>query len=297
MIVGYHSGRESANPTRRNSKFWYASNGRLKGVPASEAGRRMYSGLEWEVAMFPSCEVAEACSDYVDSVLGQYAVCMHDGSLRNGFEIVFDPMTERAFALIRPLIEQVAAEIERRGGKAHDTTCCGLHVHLSRCAFGNDEHAQMLAFGKMLELTERFQSAVSAIARRDITTCQWCLPTGYGHALTDGSRAIVRKAKRIQDSQGLGFHDGRRYRVWNFQNRPTVECRAFKGTLNVGTMFATIAFVNGIARYCMQHTTPDVHALQNFNDLIAWIGSDDLTTYWANVQSRRGSYRMYAAAA
>lgn len=290
----YHDDRNRSCATRYNAKFWYVSNGRLKSVPASQAGNRLYLGVELEVDDFRSDSYAVECTDYVDSVLGEYARCVYAGSLHNGFEIVFDPMTFKAFALIRPLIEQVMAELDRRGGHSHDSSRCGLHVHTSRVFWGNDDRARSLAFGKAMEITERFQSEFSAIARRDITDSQWCQPTGYGHSTTDSSRAVRRKANRITDGQGIGCHDGRRYRVWNFQNTSTVECRAFKGTLKPDTFFATIAFVDGLVRFCTKSTSTEVHEV-NFSELLAWIGDNTLSTYWAGRRAYMHRYTPYAA--
>lgn len=292
--LNYHAGRSSSDTTRRNCKFWYTSNGRLKGVPAERAGSRLYLGVELEVDGFRSDSYAVQCTDYVDSVLGEYAVCVSDGSLCDGFEIVFDPMTVKAFALIRPLIEQVMTELSDRGGHAHDSGNCGLHVHVSRAALGTTHEARQLAIGKVLEFTERYQSSVSSFARRETTTSGWCSPTGYGHSLSDGSRAVRRKAQCVQDSQGLGVHDYARYRVWNLQNTNTIECRAFRSTLKASTFYATLAFVDGLVRYCTLHTTPEVHAL-TFDALVAHVDDSDLTAYWDERRRRVSSYHAYAA--
>ena len=291
MRYGYHSGtgRVGSDATPTNRKFHYVSNGRMKAVPADRCGGRLYLGVELEVDGFRTDAYAVECTEYVDSVLGEYAICMYDGSLYNGFEIVFDPMTLKAFAMIRPLVEQVMAELQARGGHSHDSQHCGLHVHTSRVAWGNDDHARSLAFGKAMELTERYQAELSAIARRDVTASQWCRPNGYNHSTTDSSRAVCRKANNVTVMQGFGCHDGRRYHVWNFQNRSTVECRAFKGTLKAETFYATLAFVDGLVRYCTLKTTPEVHNV-TFAELIDWINDTDLSSYWT---TRRSYVRIY----
>lgn len=95
--LNYHQGRSSSDTTRRGAKFWYVSNGRLKGVSADRCGGRLYLGVELEVDGFSSDSRAVNVTNKVDEILGQYAVCVYDGSLCNGFEIVFDPMTLGAF--------------------------------------------------------------------------------------------------------------------------------------------------------------------------------------------------------
>ena len=264
----------------------------------------MYLGVELEVDGFSSDSRAVNVTDKVDEILGQYAVCVSDGSLCNGFEIVFDPMTLGAFTLIRPLVEQVMEYISDQGGHGHDSNNCGLHVHVSRAALGTTDEAKRLACGKLLELTERYQAEVSAIARRDIAYSTWCYPTGYGYSTTDSSRAVRRKAGRIQDSQGIGCHDGRRYHVWNFQNTNTIECRAFKSTLKASTFYATLAFVEALVRFCTLKTTPEVHEVDSLRRIISWghetatentrQSFENLVDYWL---MRAGSVGRYTSAA
>lgn len=310
-IRNYFFGRSHDDPLRQSARFWYAAGQRLKGVSADRAGSRLYLGFELEVDSFRTHSEAVEASDVVDNVLGEYGfVCKSDGSLSHdsrdnvtGFEIVSDPMTLGALMLIRPKIEAVLAELDRRGGKSHNSPRCGLHVHSSRAAYGNDNDAKFLAFGKLMELTEHFQAEFSSIARRDLACTNWCKPTGYGHSLTDGSRAVRRKAKAVLSRQHAYYpgtdtfvstHDDQRYHVWNFQNKPTVECRAFKGTLKAETLFATFAFIDGLVRFCTLKTTPEVHDV-TFADLIAWIGNADLTAYWADRASQTSRYTPYAA--
>ena len=180
------------------------------------------------------------------------------------------------------------------GARAHDTDTCGLHVHVSRAALGNDDEAKRLCIAKIFELVERFQQHLSCFARRDITASRWCQPTEYGHSTSDGSRALRRKAATVQDRQGFDVHDGRRYRAVNLQNPSTIEFRLFKGTLKPDTFYATIALVDGIVRWCKQHTTPEVHTL-TWDGLLAWINDDTLTAYWNTRKQYLHRYTAYAA--
>lgn len=308
QINGYHNGRTSSNPTRRGAKFYYVSNGRLKAVSADRCGGRLYLGVELEVAEFPSDAKRQAALEKVTEIIGQYINVCSDASLNMGFEIVFDPMTLGAFQLIRPLVEQAMQAITDNGGKGHDTHRCnaGLHVHVSRIAFGTTQEARDLALGKVFELTERLQSSFSAIARRDIAYCNWCEPTGYGHSVTDSSRAIRLKSRRIQDGQGYDTHDGRRYHVWNCQNTSTIECRAFRSTLKATTFYATLAFVDSIVRFATLKTTPEVHETRTVTELVVWARDiavtpstrepiADLVTYWSDRVNHMGEYTTYTA--
>ena len=185
-------------------------------------------------------------------------------------------------------------KLEQLGGQAHDTNTCGLHVHVSRAALGNTDDAKALCIAKMCEFVERFQQELSCFARRDIASSYWCSPTGYGHSVTDGSRALRRKANNLQSRQGIGVHDSNRYHAINLQNRSTVEFRIFRGTLKPETFYATLTLVDGIVRWCKQHTTPEIHTL-TWDGFIAWVNDETLTGYWET--RRRYVHRFQAHAA
>lgn len=289
-INGYHNGRDYADTTYTDMPFFRANKrGIRRPIPASDAGNTLYLGTEVEVDDFASGDgraaALAATQAYVDEHLCHIE---RDGSLNNGFEIVSAPMTLGAHKATA--WGDMFNAISANGGKSHETRTCGLHVHVSRAALGNDDRAKTLAIGKILEMVERFQPELSALARRNIATSQWCMPTNYGHSVTDGSRAIRRKSTAVQNYQGIDCHTGRRYHAVNLQNRNTIEFRIFKGTLNPDTYYATLALVDGIVRYCKTHTTPDIHAT-TFDSFIAWVGDEKLTAYWSDRRSQVYRYR------
>lgn len=289
-ITGYHNGRDYSDTTYGDMPFFRTNrrNARV-GIPASDAGMTLFEGPEIEVDDFDTSEGRQRALEAVQAFVDQHLCHVErDGSLNNGFEIVSAPMTLAAHKATD--WSGLFGIISACGGKAHETRTCGLHVHVSRAALGNDDNAKKLAIGKILEMVERFQPELSALARRNIGTCQWSRPTNYGHALTDGSRAIRRKGDHVQNYQGIDCHDGRRYYAVNLQNRSTIEFRFFKGTLNADTFYATLALVDGLVRYCKTHTTPDIHAT-SFDSFIAWVNDEKLTAYWAERKSQVHRYR------
>ena len=285
---GYHRNRIATDTTYADFAFWHFTRA---GLRTHDAGQALHLGLELEVDGFDYGPGIDHAREYLTDNYASHGYCKHtsDGSLNHGFEIVTAPMTLSAHRAVnwKPLLDNIASH----GGKSHDTRTCGIHVHVSRSALGADAEAKTLCIAKLLELVERFQAECSCLARRNIATCQWCSPTGYGHSLTDGSRAMRRKATRIQNEQGFGVHNGERYHAINLQNTNTIEFRIFKGSLEADTVYATLAFVDGIVRYCKQHTTPEVHNA-TFGDIIDWIADDTLTAYWA---TRRGQVSRYTA--
>ena len=291
--INYHDNRSRTDTAYSDLQFFRTDRrGRVKAVSAENAGNVLYMGVEVENDHYPTYRDLEAGIAYVRENFAQYARVESDGSLDNGFEIVSAPMTLAAHKATD--WSGLFAKLVEMGAKAHDTDTCGLHVHVSRAALGNDDEAKRLCIAKIFELVERFQQHLSCFARRDITASQWCRPTEYGHSTSDGSRALRRKAATVQDRQGFDVHDGRRYRAVNLQNPSTIEFRLFKGTLKPVTFYATIALVDGIVRWCKQHTTPEVHTL-TWDGLLTWINDDTLTVYWNTRKQYLHRYTAYAA--
>lgn len=268
--------RDSAN----NLPFWRTNRAHaLRAYTREQAGNAQFLGFELEVDKFPSRRASDTALTWVAENFRAQKYCRldSDGSLHTyGWELVSAPMTLDAHRAAH--WETALAKIEECGGRSHDAGTCGLHVHVSRAALGNDDRAKQLALGKIMEMLERFQVEFEKLGRRRFGG--WADETGYGHSLTDGSRAIRRKSARIQDEQGIDVHDTRRYKALNLQNRSTVEFRFPNGTLKPDTLYATLALIDGLVRFCKTHTTPDIHST-TFDSFIAWVNDEKLTAYWA----------------
>lgn len=294
MPINYHDNRSRTDTTYSDLQFFRTDRrGRVKAIEPANAGNTLYMGVEVENDHYPTYRDLEAAVAYVRENFAQYARVESDGSLDQGFEIVSAPMTLAAHKATD--WTGLFAKLEELGAKAHDTNTCGLHVHVSRAALGNDDEAKRLCIAKIMEIMERFRQQFSCFARREITTSQWCQPTGYGHSTTDGSRALKRKAADVQDRQGFNVHDTRRYKALNLQNPSTIEFRLFKGTLKPDTFYATITLVDGLVRWCKQHTTPEAHTV-TWEGLLAWINDETLTAYWNKRKQYLDRFTAYRAA-
>ena len=293
---GYHCNRSSrANTEYADFRFYHTD--RRNHRVAHEAGSALHMGFEVETDNYQGSYngwhfVSEGRENAIRFLSENYdglAKPTDDGSLDNGFEIVSAPMTLSAHQATewKALFDKVT----ECGGHSHDTTTCGFHVHVSRAALGNDDKAKALCIGKIVTLLSKFQRNFSCLARRE-PHYRWSqpIPTQYRPTDTDGTRAIIRKANALQSFQGLGVHDDNRYYVLNLQNVNTIEFRLFKGTLNADTFYATLALVDGIVRWCKQHTTVELHSV-TFDEIIEWIADEKLTNYWS---TRRASLNRYS---
>lgn len=114
---------------------------------------------------------------------------------------------------------------------------CGLHVHVSRAAFGETEEQQEQedAIARVLYFFEKRWEELLKFSRRTRGQLeQWA--ARYGHKDQPGE--ILEHAKK-----GGG---GGRYFCVNLQNREPVEFRMFRGTLKYNTLIATLQLVNRI---------------------------------------------------
>lgn len=142
-----------------------------------------------------------------------------DGSLARGFELISAPAgldTQRA------LWHAVLACPEVAHLRSHDTTTCGLHVHLTRPGqWLTAKLAQWVALPSTEEL-------VRLVARR--------YGSSYAHM---EHRPLSRATVRHYD----------RYTAVNTTNRATVELRIFRGSLRAQTVLAAVEFAHAAAAY------------------------------------------------
>jgi len=293
MIYGYHNNRSWTDVSRSGDNFFKTDrNGHIRAIAPENAGAALYEGWELETDGYDDDDDAEYVSDRVDEMRGEYCHCEHDGSLDTGFEIITQPMTLAAHKAAN--WGEMLDKISELGGHSHDTDTCGLHVHVSRAALGNDDDARTLCIAKILEFVERFQQELSCFARRDITSCNWARRTNYGYSPNDSSRTARRKARAVQSSQGFNCHDDRRYKCVNLQNAKTVEFRFFKGTLSPRALYATLALVDGLVRFCKTHTTPDVHTV-TWLQFLTFVNDETLTAYWGQRVNYLHRFAPYVA--
>lgn len=204
--------------------------------------RPLYMGVELEIDGGGDCdEVAGDIANTADQVYMK-----NDGSLNDGFEIVSHPATLTYHTTELPW--KHIMDIAKSGGfKSHNTSTCGLHVHVNRDFFGNTEQEQDLHIAKVLILTNNIWDDMVKLSRRDYSALEsWAKKVDLDIQSYDTRTDIVAKAKASKNSG--------RYQAWNLQNRHTIECRVFRGTLNVDTFNATLQLVDTICRYAKRHS-------------------------------------------
>ena len=151
-----------------------------------------------------------------------------DGSLNHGFEIVSQPATLQHHTSEHGAQWAEILRIARGSGcKSHDTTTCGIHVHVGRDSLDSDTEIKMAYFVNM------YENFMKKFARR-----------GYNN--------YAQKRVKSLDQSALTAHS--RYDSFNQIHSATVEIRMFRGTLKESTFMATIEFVDALINFSRAHT-------------------------------------------
>ena len=173
-----------------------------------------------------------------------YALCEQDGSLDNGFEMV------TAYTGLDVHKEQLQFFKERfEGAKSHNTSTCGLHIHICKADMSTLHACKMVFF---INDSDN-QKLVYALARRDSSSYSKIHDKkGDKHWLKDAMQA----GKRVEDNNKLQKRyqlrnlNSDRYEALNFKNDKTIEFRLFKGSLKYQTIMACLEFTFATWHFC-----------------------------------------------
>lgn len=222
-----------------------------------------YMGIEIEVDKGGTSE--SKARKIIDSALDDTIYIKHDGSLSNGLEIVSHPMTLGYHVQDMNWADVLDKSLEL-DYYSHNTSTCGLHVHVNRESLGVTPKEQDITISKILYFVERHWDKLLLFSRR--TTDQldrWA--RRYG--LEDHPHELLVKAK----NQNHG-----RYTCINLQNYNTIEFRIFRGTLKLNTLIATLQLVNKICDVAISLSENELTKL-SWNEFIEDITDKELITY------------------
>ena len=188
-----------------------------------------------------------------------------DGSLDEGLELVTHPMTLEYHLNEMPW-EQVLCKAQRMGYLSHAASTCGLHVHISRLAFGCTYEQQEAAIARLLYFVEKFWAELLRFSRRTQSQMnRWA--ARYGIRLTPSE----------QMSHAKNSCAGR-YTAVNLTNSDTVEIRMFRGTLKLNTLKATLQMVNHLVEVAVSLSDYQVQDMSWF-DFLDEIKEPELIQY------------------
>ncbi len=222
-----------------------------------------YFGIELEI------DGAGKDDDYAEELLnignesGEHIYIKSDGSLDDGMEIVSHPMTleyHKDYCWSDIMHHAVSL-----GYRSHQTSTCGLHVHVNRDSFGDDRDEQDEVISRILYFVEHHWNEMLKFSRRsEYAMNRWAARYGYENS----PKAIMDKAKKNYG----------RYVAVNLCNYHTIEFRLFRGTLKYNTFIATLELVAKICDTAHSMTDEEIAKL-SWSEFVAGITAPELIQY------------------
>ena len=187
-----------------------------------------------------------------------------DGSLDDGMEIVSHPMTLDYHKQFK--WEEIMKKAIYLGYRSHQTSTCGLHVHVNRDCLGDNREEQDETISRILYFVEHHWNELLKFSRRsEYAMNRWA--ARYGFEKT--GREILDKAKKGNNG---------RYAAVNLMNYATIEFRMFRGTLKYNTFIAVLELVNAIIDTAI-HNTDETLAKLSWLDFVSNITEPELIQY------------------
>ena len=188
-----------------------------------------------------------------------------DGSLDDGMELVTHPMTLEYHMNEMPWAK-VLSEALRMYYLSHRAQTCGLHVHISRLAFGCTYEQQETSIARLVFFVEKFWPELLRFSRRTQSQLnRWA--ARYGMKLCP--REVLDHAKNSCAG---------RYTAVNLTNSETIEIRIFRGTLKLNTLLATLQMVNHLCDVAVLLSDEDLQNMSWF-DFLERINEPELIAY------------------
>ena len=187
-----------------------------------------------------------------------------DGSLDDGMEIVTHPMSLNFHKQFQ--WEDIMKKAIYLGYRSHQTSTCGLHVHVNRSCLGDSREEQDEVISRILYFIEHHWNEMLKYSRRsEYSMNRWA--ARYGFEKT--GREILDKAKKGNNG---------RYAAVNLMNYATVEFRLFRGTLKYNTLIAALELVNDICDLAITLTDEGI-ANMSWSEFVDTVKEPELIQY------------------
>ena len=203
---------------------------------------RLYFGFELEVECRQ--ENPRETAERVQNLLGDRVYLKSDGSLECGFEIVSHPHSLEELQQHFPWrhFKMFRNELDLR---SWNTRTCGLHVHVSRDAFGPYDNRTERTTKSSLQLTKRQAHELRFIKliydnEAHVTRLAGRSSPGYANFLD--KRKLINKVK-------WNDTEGGRHAAVNTLNTNTLEVRIFKGSLIPERVLSAVELVHAGVEY------------------------------------------------
>ena len=164
-----------------------------------------------------------------------YFYCKYDSSIpETAFEIVSHPITFEYLKKHRNIIKDNIIDLESKyGAYSGKDSGCGLHIHMSKNAFGNYHIWKLLRF--IYHKSNR-DFLIAFSGRSKVSMSEWAKISAYN---SDNKKRAMNK-----DQAGMDRHH-----AVNLQRDSTIELRIFEGTLDKDRLWAYIEFTKALYEF------------------------------------------------
>lgn len=244
-------------------KCHYVHDYGYKPEPIFYGDSKRYFGVELEIDGAGKDDgYAEELLD-IANMRDEHIYIKSDGSLDDGMEIVSHPMTlkyHKDFCW-----EDIMHHAVRLGYRSHQTSTCGLHIHVNRNSLADNREEQDEVISRILYFVEHHWNELLKFSRRsEYAMNRWAARYGYENS----PKAIMDKAKK-----NCG-----RYVAINLCNYHTIEFRLFRGTLKYNTLIATLELVNKICELAVLMNDDEIAKL-SWSEFASSITEPELIQY------------------
>ena len=231
-----------------------------KPTPIFYGDSNRYFGVELEI------DGAGKDDDYATEILDianmrdDHIYIKTDGSLDDGIENPMSLEYHKDFCW-----EKIMRHAVFLGYRSHQTSTCGLHVHVNRDSLGESHEEQDEVISRILYFVEHHWNEMLKFSRcSEYAMNRWAARYGYENS----PKAIMDKAKK-----NCG-----RYVAVNLCNYHTIEFRLFRGTLKYNTLIATLELVNKICELAVLMNDEEIAKL-SWSEFVAGITEPELIQY------------------
>ena len=235
-----------------------------KPEPLFYGNSTFYMGVELEV------DCGGKDSEYADDILnignksGEHIYIKSDGSLDDGFEIVSHPMTLSYHEKYN--WEDIFKKAINLGYRSHQTSTCGLHIHVNRNAFGDNHTEKEEVISKILFFIEKHWNEVFQFSRR----------SSYNMNRWSARYGFEKTGKEILDKAKNGCNG--RYVAVNLSNYHIIEFRLFRCTLKYNTFIATLQMVRKICDVAFSMSEREIDDM-SWSSFVSTITENELIQY------------------
>ena len=187
------------------------------------AGELEITGLGNQAA----ADILEACGGY------DFCHFEHDCSVE-GAEIIFQPRTIESWEAVKPAVNSMYDILKEYDCSSERGN--GLHVHISRTAFGSTNAEQAEAIVKFMRL-------FSGDNHMRCCMIAECSSTDAHEWARDCGRYTKEEQKHIAEA-----HAGDRYIAVNVTNDDTVEIRLGRSTMDIDKFYSWLHFIAAMVR-------------------------------------------------